>query len=112
MRKALKKKCGIGFVIVNGENLAGGSGITAATVEEVFGHGVDVITTGDHVFKKKGAEILLSENSRILRPANYPARVPGQGSSIVNAGNGFKVGVVNLMGRIFMKALDCRHLKP
>jgi 2',3'-cyclic-nucleotide 2'-phosphodiesterase len=97
----------IDFVIVNGENAAAGSGITEATTQELFQGGVDVITTGDHVFKKKEAEELLRREQRILRPANYPAIVPGEGSVVMETRGGVKVGVMNLQGRVFMKALEC-----
>lgn len=96
----------IDFVIVNGENLAGGSGVTEATTRELFQNGVDVITSGDHVFRKKEAEELLQKNHRILRPANYPAVVPGEGSALI-ACKGVKIGVLNLIGRVFLKTVDC-----
>ena len=97
----------IDFVIANGENLAGGSGITEPAVRDLFENGVDVVTSGDHVFRKKEAEELLKKNHRILRPANYPAAVPGGGSTVVQAKNGVKVGVLNLIGRVFLKTVDC-----
>ena len=103
----LRKDEQIDFVIANGENLADGSGVTESTTRDLFQHGVDVITSGDHVFRKKEAEQLLSGNPRILRPANYPARVPGQGSTVVTVKNGIKVGVLNLIGRVFLKTVDC-----
>ncbi len=103
----LRREEKIDFVIVNGENLAGGSGITESAARDLFQHGVDVITSGDHVFKKKEAEALLQANHRILRPANYPAGVPGEGSTVAQAQNGVKVGVLNLIGRVFLKTVDC-----
>ena len=103
----LRREEGVDFVIANGENLAGGSGITEATTRELFARGVDVITSGDHVFKKKEAEALLQKNQRILRPANYPSRVPGHGGTVVTAPGGVKVGVLNLIGRVFLKTVDC-----
>lgn len=103
----LIKEQGIHFVIVNGENLAGGSGITQSTVDEIFRCGVDVISSGDHVFKKKEGENLLQEDKRILRPANYPALAPGQGSCVVSSKQGIKIGVINLLGRVFLKTVDC-----
>lgn len=103
----LRREEKIDFVIVNGENLAGGSGVTESTTRELFQNGVDVITSGDHVFRKKEAEELLARNHRILRPANYPAAVPGSGSTVIAAQNGVKVGVLNLIGRVFLKTVDC-----
>lgn len=97
----------IDFVIVNGENLAAGSGITESTVFELFSSGVDVVTTGDHVFRKKEGGALLENTDRILKPANYPAGTPGVGSTVVKAKNGLVVGVLNLIGRVFLKTVNC-----
>lgn len=95
------------FIVVNGENIAGGSSITPDTVKEIFDAGADVITTGDHVFKKKEANDLVQKNNRILRPLNYPEGTLGKGSCVVQAKNGVKVAVVNLLGRVFLKPIDC-----
>jgi len=103
----LKKKEKVDFVIANGENIAGGSGITHSTTQDLFNHEVDVITSGDHVFRKKDGETLVQENDRILRPANYPAAVPGVGSTVVRTQKGIKVGVINLIGRVFLKTVNC-----
>lgn len=97
----------IDFVIANVENLAGGSGITESTTRDLFDAGVDVMTSGDHIFKKKDAEALLENNPRILRPANYPASVPGSGSVIVETNQGINVGVINVLGRVFLKTVNC-----
>jgi len=94
------------LVIANGENAAGGFGITAQVAEEIFGAGVDLITTGNHVWDKREAMEFIAKEDRLLRPLNYPPGVPGHGSITVSAG-GAKVGVVNLMGRVFMADLDC-----
>jgi len=96
----------IGFVIANGENLAGGIGITPDTAKELFKMGVDVITTGNHVWKKKEIIPYLKEEERILRPINYPELAPGRGFGIYNKEDK-KVGVINAEGRIFMNSLDC-----
>lgn len=103
----IKEKEGIHFTVANGENLAGGSSVTPETVDELFRAGVDVITTGDHVFKKKEAAELLTNNPRILRPLNYPSGVPGKGSIVAQSGDGVRVAVVNLLGRVFMKPVEC-----
>ncbi len=103
----LKISESLDFVIVNGENLAGGSSITFETAQEIFDAGVDVITSGDHIFKKKEATELVEKNMRILRPLNYPAGTPGAGSVVVSAKNGVRVAVVNLLGRVFLRPVDC-----
>ncbi len=103
----IKQREGIDFVVVNGENIANGSSITRDTVDEIFNAGADVITTGDHIFKKKEATELLQNNSRILRPLNYAEGTPGSGSVVVQAKNGVKVAVINVLGRVFMKPVDC-----
>jgi len=97
----------IDFTIANGENAAGGMGITPAIAIEMLDQGVDVLTSGNHIWAKKEILPFLDEELRILRPANYPPRVPGRGSGIFHSPNGQKVGVLNLEGRVFMKHLDC-----
>jgi len=97
----------ISFVIANGENLAGGSGITESTVLDLFSSGVDVITSGDHIFRKKEGEGLLQRDHRILRPANYPSTVPGVGATLVKSKEGVPIGVINLLGRVFLKTVNC-----
>ena len=98
---------GIDFVIANGENIAAGSGITESTVVDLFSSGVNVMTSGDHIFRKKEGEALLENSSRLLKPANYPECTPGRGSTVVEAGNGIKIGVLNLIGRVFLKTVNC-----
>ena len=97
----------IDFTIANGENAAGGMGITPAIAIEILDQGVDVLTSGNHIWAKKEILPFLDEELRILRPANYPPKVPGRGSGIFHSPNGQKVGVLNLEGRVFMKHLDC-----
>ena len=97
----------IDLVVVNGENIANGSSLTPETVQELFAATVDVITTGDHVFKKKEAIPILEENPVVLRPLNYPKGTPGRGSTIISTKSNVKVGVINLLGRVFIQALDC-----
>jgi metallophosphoesterase (TIGR00282 family) len=93
------------IVIANGENAAGGMGITAAIAQELHDVGVDVITLGNHTFAQKGIETALEDDTCLLRPANYPAGTPGYGYGIYPAG-GAKLAVINLMGRVFMDPLD------
>ncbi len=103
----LKKREGLDFVIANGENLAGGSGITPDIADEVFGCGVDLLTSGDHIWKRREIIERLESDMRILRPANYPLEAPGFGSSVIESYSGVKVGVINLIGRVFMAAVEC-----
>ena len=98
---------GIDFVVVNAENAAGGSGITLDVSQELLGLGVDVFTSGDHIWKRKGIGEILDREERILRPANYPPQDPGRGAVVIKSKKGVKVGVVNLLGRIFMRGVDC-----
>ncbi len=98
---------GIEFTIANGENAAGGMGITPAIAIEILDQGVDILTSGNHIWAKKEIFPFLNEESRILRPANYPPHVPGRGAGVFQSKNGEKIGVINLEGRVFMKHLDC-----
>lgn len=103
----LRQECGVGFVVANAENAAGGSGITPQVAGELFESGVDVLTSGDHIWKKREILELIEEDRRILRPLNFPAGTPGSGASIFTAKDGTKVGVINLQGRVFMDPLEC-----
>jgi 2',3'-cyclic-nucleotide 2'-phosphodiesterase len=108
---ALLNRHGIDFVVANGENSAGGSGITPKTAEEIFSAGVNVITSGDHLWDQKEVTELLADEKRFLRPMNYPADVPGRGSGVFEpksptAGIGLEVAVLNLQGRTFMAPLE------
>jgi len=97
----------VDLVIANGENAAGGFGLTTETVRELFDLGVTCLTSGNHIWDKKEQVPLVLANQRIIRPANYPDGAPGQGSMIVATPGGIKVAVLNLEGRIFMKNLEC-----
>jgi len=103
---ALTREHGVGLVVANGENLAGGVGITAATAEDLFAAGVGVITGGNHTWKHKEALGALERDARLLRPYNYPAGAPGRGLTVVDTPEG-PVAVLNLLGRIFMEPVDC-----
>lgn len=103
--KRLKKDIGADVAIVNGENAAGGAGLTTATAEELFAAGADMITTGNHVWDKREVLGLIEREPRLLRPANYPEGSPGAGVAVVSVA-GTEVAVVNLMGRVFMPLLD------
>ena len=104
---ALREARGIDCVIANCENIAGGSGVTVDTADELFTSGVDVLTSGNHVWRKKEAFELLERDHRLIRPANYPEGVAGSGSTVIETLSGVKIGVLNLMGRVFMDSIDC-----
>lgn len=98
---------GISFAIANCENVSEGAGVDARGVEALFESGVDVLTSGNHVWRRRGIEDLLERNDRLLRPANYPVGSPGAGYGIFRSSDGLEVGVLNLIGRIFMDPVDC-----
>ncbi|MCA9471797.1 MAG: TIGR00282 family metallophosphoesterase [Nitrospirales bacterium] len=97
----------VDLVIGNGENAAGGFGITPEIAHELFDLGLTVITLGNHAWDKKEALDFIRKDSRVLRPANYPDGVPGRGSMIVETPSGESLGILQLMGRVFMPILDC-----
>ena len=97
----------IDIVIGNGENAAGGFGITPELAEELFDLGLAVITTGNHAWDKKEILDYFPREPRLLRPANYPSGVPGNGSVVVESAGGEQLGVMQLMGRAYMPTLDC-----
>ena len=102
----LRQEHTINLVIANGENAAGGSGITPKTAAEIFDSGVDIMTSGDHLWDQKEVSELLVNERRFVRPLNYPAGTPGQGSVIFRADGVPPVGILNLQGRTFMAALE------
>jgi metallophosphoesterase (TIGR00282 family) len=95
----------VDVVIANGENAAGGFGLTGQTADEMFAAGVDFITSGNHIWDKREFRGALDETDRIIRPANYPPGSPGRGSGIIEL-EGVTVGVLNVMGRVFMPTVD------
>jgi metallophosphoesterase (TIGR00282 family) len=97
----------IDFVVANGENVAGGSGITPELMEKLYSYGVDVITTGDHVWKKKKIIPYMDESRRILRPANYSEKAAGRGLTFFEVFDKCTVAVLNLQGRTFMPPSEC-----
>ncbi|MBI4752926.1 TIGR00282 family metallophosphoesterase [Candidatus Desantisbacteria bacterium] len=106
MLPEFKQKEGIDFCIANGENLAGGFGMTPKVVQQVYTAGVDVLTGGNHIWSKKEIYQIIDTDEKILRPLNYPIGVPGQGGRIYTVNNQ-QIGVISLCGRVFMDALDC-----
>ena len=103
----LKREHQLDFVIANGENSAHGAGMTSATLKELLAAGVDVITAGDHVWDQKGFEQEIDSFAQVVRPLNVAQATPGRGSVVVEVGEKARVGVINVMGRVFMPANDC-----
>ena len=102
LRDALK----LDFVVINGENLAGGFGVTRVVANEMFALGIDVITTGNHWLDQREILTFIDHDDRILRPRNYPPGTPGKGAGLYETRSGARVLVVNVLGRVFMDALD------
>ncbi|MFO1185303.1 MAG: TIGR00282 family metallophosphoesterase [Bauldia sp.] len=103
---AIVSEQALDFVVVNGENAAGGFGITEDILLELFDAGADVVTSGNHAFDQKEALVFAERQDRYLRPVNYPAGTPGRGSGLFRTKRGGQVLVINAMGRLFMDALD------
>jgi metallophosphoesterase (TIGR00282 family) len=97
----------IDLVVGNGENAAGGFGITPDIAEELFDLGLSAITLGNHAWDKREAMEYLQKESRVIRPANYPDGVPGKGTCVIETAQGERLGVLQLMGRVFMPMVDC-----
>jgi len=94
------------FVVVNGENAAGGFGITEAIYRELIEAGADAVTLGNHAWDQKEALVFIERAPRLIRPINYPAGTPGRGAALIEGRSGARVLVVNVMGRVFMEPLD------
>lgn len=95
------------LVVANAENCAGGSGLTPANYQELIAAGVDCITLGDHIYRRREIVPVLESQSNIVKPANYPADAPGRDFAVVTSRNGVEVAVISLMGRVFMRPVDC-----
>ena len=106
MIQKLKRERQIDFCIANGENAAGGSGITYVVAQELYKSGVDAITLGNHTWSKREITNFIDSDKCIVRPANYPEELPGKGSAVISNDKG-KIGVLNLMGRVYMDSIDC-----
>jgi 2',3'-cyclic-nucleotide 2'-phosphodiesterase len=102
----LRAQLNVDLCIANGENSAGGSGITQNTAAEIFAAGVDIITSGDHVWDQKEIYALMEHEPRFVRPVNYPPNTPGQGSTFYQRENGAPVAIINIQGRTFMPDLE------
>jgi metallophosphoesterase (TIGR00282 family) len=96
----------IDFVLANGENSAAGFGVTPDIAKTLFEYGIDALTSGNHVWDKKEVQEYIAAEPRLLRPANFPTGVPGRGRGVFRTRRGEAIGVVNVMGRVFMAPLD------
>ena len=104
--RALRERYALDFVVVNGENAAGGFGITEPILIELLDAGADVVTTGNHVFDQREALVFIERHDRLLRPLNFPPGTPGKGAGLFKAKTGAEVLVINAQGRVFMADLD------
>ena len=102
----LRERYSLDFVVVNGENAAGGFGITEPILNELLDAGADVVTTGNHVFDQREALVFIERHDRLLRPLNFPPGTPGKGVGLFKAKSGAEVLVINAQGRVFMADLD------
>ncbi|HUE86375.1 MAG TPA: TIGR00282 family metallophosphoesterase [Vicinamibacterales bacterium] len=102
----LVRRHGIDVVVANGENAAAGAGITREITTDLLKAGIHVLTSGNHIWDKREVLDFIADEPRLIRPANYPAGTPGSGSTVWRTGEGVAVGVINIMGRIFMAPLD------
>lgn len=99
----LKREMPFDYCIANGENAAGGSGITNTVAQDLYKCGIDALTLGNHTWAKKEVINFIDSDTKLIRPANYPQELPGRGSVII----GGKLGIVNLLGRVYMDSVDC-----
>ncbi|MBE7047802.1 MAG: TIGR00282 family metallophosphoesterase [Ruminococcaceae bacterium] len=104
--ETIKKQHTVDFCIVNGENASTGNGISRRKAEMILQGGADVLTLGNHTFRQKEAPGLLTHNPRIVRPLNYPPETAGRGAAVFTAGH-IRIGVINLLGRVYMDTVDC-----
>lgn len=107
MVRKYRRKYKLDFVIANGENAAGGNGLTNEIAHELFEAEINVITMGNHTWDKKEILQFIEHESALLRPANYPPGTPGKGWGVFRLNSGFKIGIINLSGRVFLQPLDC-----
>ncbi|MEN6315309.1 MAG: TIGR00282 family metallophosphoesterase [Clostridiaceae bacterium] len=103
MISVIRKEMPFDYCIANGENAAGGTGITGAVAQELYKDGIDALTMGNHTWSKREITNFIDSDPKIVRPANYPKELPGKGSIIVDG----KLGIVNLLGRVYMDNVDC-----
>lgn len=103
----LRERWQLDFVVINGENAAGGFGITEKILNEVLDAGADAVTLGNHSFDQRETLVFIERQDRLIRPINFPPGTPGRGAGLYEAGNGAQVLVVNALGRIYMAEMDC-----
>ncbi len=103
----LRTRYDLDFVVVNGENAAGGFGITEQICSDLLDAGADVVTLGNHAFDQKDALVFITRQDRLIRPLNFPEGTPGKGAGLFKAKNGAEVLVINALGRVFMQEQDC-----
>jgi metallophosphoesterase (TIGR00282 family) len=103
----LRVEAGLDFIVANAENIAGGSGITPKIYRELKAAGVDCVTMGDHIYRRSEIDSLLNDQHQIVKPANFPRTAPGRDWAVVPAANGVRVAVFSLLGRLFMRPVDC-----
>jgi metallophosphoesterase (TIGR00282 family) len=104
--KSIVRAHGVDFVAANVENAAGGAGVTREIVDDMFAAGVDVLTSGNHIWDKREVFEFIGQEPRLLRPSNYPPGAPGLGSYVWNGPESAPVGVINAMGRVFLANID------
>lgn len=103
----LREAWRLDFIVVNGENSAGGFGITEQITQDLLDAGADVVTLGNHAFDQREALVFIARQPRLVRPLNFPKGTPGAGAALISARNGAQVLVINALGRVFMTELDC-----
>ncbi|PCJ63563.1 MAG: TIGR00282 family metallophosphoesterase [Candidatus Hydrogenedentota bacterium] len=103
----IREEFSVDIIVANAENAAGGLGATLDILDELSGYGVEAFTFGNHTWRKKSMVDTIDRFANVARPANYAVGVPGQGSVVVNLQDGRKLGIINIMGRVFMEPIDC-----
>ncbi|MEQ8825863.1 MAG: TIGR00282 family metallophosphoesterase [Filomicrobium sp.] len=103
----LRTRWALDFVVINGENSAGGFGITEKILNDLLDAGADAVTLGNHAFDQKDTLVYIDRQTRLIRPVNFPPGTPGRGAGLYEARNGAQVLVINAMGRVYMHELDC-----
>ncbi|MEZ5844673.1 MAG: TIGR00282 family metallophosphoesterase [Hyphomicrobiaceae bacterium] len=103
----LRRRWALDFVVVNGENAAGGFGITEAILNDLLDAGADAVTLGNHAFDQRDTLVFIARQDRLVRPLNFPKGTPGRGAGLYKAANGAEVLVINALGRVYMNEIDC-----
>jgi metallophosphoesterase (TIGR00282 family) len=103
----LRKREGLDLVVANAENAADGSGLSPSIYRKLVAAGIDAITLGDHIYRRSEIAAVLNSESNIIKPANFPAAAPGKGWCVVKAADGTPVAIISLLGRVFMRPVDC-----